>query len=79
MPTIKKLNPDNAKANAKVKNRPAKNRRAGVGAVAYMGTAIEKTPAQEQKRRLKEAIGPTIPLAVVGGAAMYSLVKNSKR
>jgi len=79
MPGTKKLNPDNAKANAGVKSRPAKNRRAGAGAAAYRGIEATKAPAREQKRRLKEVAGPAVPLAAVGGAALYSLIKNTKR
>jgi len=73
------LNPDNARANAGVKSRPAKNRRAGAGTVSYAGTKVTSAPAAEQKRRLKEAAGrAAIPVAV-GAAALYSLVKNTKR
>lgn len=79
MPTTKKLNPDNAKTNAGVKSRPKKNRRAGAGAASYAGIKITSAPTSEQKRRLKEAAGPALPLAAVGAGAIYYLVKNSKR
>lgn len=75
----KKLNPDNAKANEKVKSRPAKNRKAGAGTVAYAGTKITSAPAIEQRRRLKEAVKLGAIPAAVGAAAMYSLIKNTKR
>lgn len=75
----KSLNPDNAKANAGVKSRPAKNRRAGAGTVAYAGTKITSAPAAEQKRRLKEGARLAAIPAAVGGAALFSLVKNTKR
>lgn len=73
------LNPDNARANAGVKSRPAKNRRAGAGTVAYAGTKITSAPGAEQRRRLKEAAKLAVIPAAVGGAALYSLVKNTKR
>jgi hypothetical protein len=79
MASTKKLNPDNAKSNAVVKSRPAKNRRAGASAVAYRGIEVTKAPAREQRRRLKEAAIPAIPLAAIGGAALYSIIKNTKR
>ena len=73
------LNPDNARANAGVKSRPAKNRRAGAGTVSYAGTKITSAPGAEQKRRLKEAAKLAALPAAVGGVALYSLVKNTKR
>jgi hypothetical protein len=79
MATIKKLNPDNATANAKVKSRPAKNRRAGASSASYRGVAITSTSEKEAKRRIKEAALFGIPLSAIGGGAMYSLIKNTKK
>jgi hypothetical protein len=79
MAGTKKLNPDNAIANAGVKSRPARNRKAGAGSVAYAGTKITSSPGIEQRRRLKEAAKLAAIPAAVGGVALYSLIKNTKR
>jgi len=79
MPKTRMLNPDNAKANAKVKISPLKNKKAGAGAFAYAGTKVTSVPPSEARRRAKEAAKYAIPLAAVGGAALFSLVKNTKR
>ncbi len=79
MKYTRNLNPDNARANAGVKSRPAKNRRAGAGAVSYTGVRITSAPPSEQKRRLREAAMAAAIPAVVGAAGLYALIKNTKR
>lgn len=73
------INPDNAMANAGVKQRARRNRRAGAGMKAYEGVKVTSVPFKVAKQRAKQLAPYAAPALAVGGIALSQLLRNKNR